>query len=848
MVTDKKIIVGLPAWNISGPCIFAERLVRGLRGRGWDAHILVTEENTSLVPHASYAHPRPDDVPFADLPAGPDDDWGLRWEAMIRYLEEQAPCVYIMTHDWRHNVVAPRLSDRVQLVCLIQADSSPEVWQAARLGTWCNAIVAVADPIEFYFVDNHLNLLDRTTTIRNAVPVLQEMPAKAEDGPLKLAYSGELRKDQKRLFDLIEVARLLQQKGVDFELTLIGAGAYRAELEELAAELVGLGRVRFTGGVTNIELLRELESTHIFVLTSQFEGLSISLLEAMSRGCVPVVSRLASQSIVIDEGHNGYTAQVGNTPHFSEIIAGLAADRANLKRVAQNAFQSVRQKGCDTESMLDSYITLFGRMDEMVHNGRFARARNWVSLPPPFIGDMEILRLGGDFEAKYVNGIPVWPNSPPVMDASKLPAEVAAQKRKPVNTGVKLRDARVFFAIPYGQISGVDVFSHHMVRELRARGVDATVLGKRHSDRPMGLSIAEDVPVEEPEFLTEPNTVIRWQKAVEYLTAQAPCVYIPNYDYEYSSIIPMLPDEVRVVSICHSDDPMHYAQIARVGNVSNAVVAVSTAIRHHVASLDPTLEPRLSVIPYGVHPAPERDMAASEGSGRLRILFTGRLTQHQKRVWDLINIAKELDKRGVDFELTIAGEGPDQDYLRQLAKPLLLNRRARFVGKLNHEEVATLLAESHVYLLPSAFEGLSVGLLEAMGASVVPVVSNMRSGVPDVMRNGENGFVIPMGCISQYADALEFLANNKERRWEMAREARRTVAEGGYRVVDMADKYYEVLEKALATPFNRPFGLPVPPPWLRTEITGRDHRRYALEHPLANMKKALDIRMRRIPK
>ena len=41
MVIDKKIIVGLPAWNISGPCIFAERLVRGLRGRGMDASTII---------------------------------------------------------------------------------------------------------------------------------------------------------------------------------------------------------------------------------------------------------------------------------------------------------------------------------------------------------------------------------------------------------------------------------------------------------------------------------------------------------------------------------------------------------------------------------------------------------------------------------------------------------------------------------------------------------------------------------------------------------------------------------------------------------------------------------------
>ena len=45
-----KVIVGLPHWAVSGPCVFAERLVRGLRGRGWDASVLLTETGCSKVP------------------------------------------------------------------------------------------------------------------------------------------------------------------------------------------------------------------------------------------------------------------------------------------------------------------------------------------------------------------------------------------------------------------------------------------------------------------------------------------------------------------------------------------------------------------------------------------------------------------------------------------------------------------------------------------------------------------------------------------------------------------------------------------------------------------------------
>ena len=92
---------------------------------------------------------RPADIAFDVLPCGSDDSWGERWEALIRYLEERAPCTYVMVHDWRNNVVAARLSDRVRLIGIVQADRELEFEQAVRLGLYWDAIVAKSDVIHF---------------------------------------------------------------------------------------------------------------------------------------------------------------------------------------------------------------------------------------------------------------------------------------------------------------------------------------------------------------------------------------------------------------------------------------------------------------------------------------------------------------------------------------------------------------------------------------------------------------------------------------------------------------------------------------------------------------------------
>ena len=152
-----KVVVGLPHWAVSGPCVFAERLVRGLRARGWDAAVLLTEAGCSKVPTPAGPASPPADIPCHTLPVRPDDPWGVRWEAIIRTLEASAPCHYLMLHDWRNNVVAPRLSDRVTLVGLLQADSELDFEQAGRLGPFWNAIVAVADPLQFSFAQHRAN-------------------------------------------------------------------------------------------------------------------------------------------------------------------------------------------------------------------------------------------------------------------------------------------------------------------------------------------------------------------------------------------------------------------------------------------------------------------------------------------------------------------------------------------------------------------------------------------------------------------------------------------------------------------------------------------------------------------
>jgi 4-hydroxybenzoate polyprenyltransferase len=110
---EVRVFVGVDRWCLNGVNLFSADLVRGLRKRGLEAVILLTGESGDGIGGAGAETGRPADVPFVGLPANRDSRWGGSGVAMIRFLEHQAPCVYVPNGDLRHSSLLPLLSDKV---------------------------------------------------------------------------------------------------------------------------------------------------------------------------------------------------------------------------------------------------------------------------------------------------------------------------------------------------------------------------------------------------------------------------------------------------------------------------------------------------------------------------------------------------------------------------------------------------------------------------------------------------------------------------------------------------------------------------------------------------------------
>jgi glycosyltransferase involved in cell wall biosynthesis len=412
-------------------------------------------------------------------------------------------------------------------------------------------------------------------------------------------------------------------------------------------------------------------------------------------------------------------------------------------------------------------------------------------------------------------------------------------RRHPAAT---LADHRILVASSPGQISGVDVFACHLVRQLRGRGLDARLHGRQPADPAGPLAYPEDLPLDELDpALGEPSVgwLNRWRALAAHLERLAPCIYVPNYDVDYSCACPLFSDSVKMVGIVHSDDPWHYEHLSRIGPFCDAVVGVSTAISRHVAALDPSYGDRLRTIPYGIT-LPACVRATDEErppNAPLRIVFTGRLMRQQKRAEDVVAVALELAARGVPFEMIVVGDGTARKAMEWAGRRLILDRRLWFTGTLPNEDVLSILSSCDALLLPSAFEGLSVGMLEAMARGVVPVVSDIRSGVPDAVRHGENGFIAPVGDTSRFADHLQRLQQDPALRRRMAAAAAETIPAGRFQLEDMIGRYVDLFTWVVENPRSRPGGAVVPPGHLREEASWRLWARRIAADPLASMRR-----------
>lgn len=199
-------------------------------------------------------------------------------------------------------------------------------------------------------------------------------------------------------------------------------------------------------------------------------------------------------------------------------------------------------------------------------------------------------------------------------------------------------------------------------------------------------------------------------------------------------------------------------------------VIVLTARAARALAGDGVPPERVSTIPSGFDPAsfdvvdgkdvfPEAD--------RPRIGYVGRLAE-QKRADVLV---RAFGRMREEAALVVVGDGPERDRVRELVRASPAAERITVTGFVDHSTVPAVLASLDVLVLPSVYEEMGSVLVEAMAAGL-PAVASDVGGIPEVVRDGETGLLVPPGDVDALAGALDRLVADGRLRSRLAAGAR----------------------------------------------------------------------------
>ncbi|HEY1272919.1 MAG TPA: glycosyltransferase [Terriglobales bacterium] len=160
---------------------------------------------------------------------------------------------------------------------------------------------------------------------------------------------------------------------------------------------------------------------------------------------------------------------------------------------------------------------------------------------------------------------------------------------------------------------------------------------------------------------------------------------------------------------------------------------------------------RLGVVPArGATPPPP--MAPG---GCFVMLSVGRLHPVKDHAF-LLEACSWLQFRKVNFLCLIAGDGPEREQLQEQIRALGLQREVKLLGQLPHEEVEALYLLVDLVVLTSKSEGIPLTLMEAMSHGC-PVLAPAITGIPELVIDGETGFLYSPGMIEEFVERVEFI-------------------------------------------------------------------------------------------
>jgi glycosyltransferase involved in cell wall biosynthesis len=323
-------------------------------------------------------------------------------------------------------------------------------------------------------------------------------------------------------------------------------------------------------------------------------------------------------------------------------------------------------------------------------------------------------------------------------------------------------------------VGGPVTWLQRLAPQLKSRGFDVRCLFLLHwGDTGPAISSLREAGIECAAVSGLDHTEARIRWILHELNKNPPDVFVPNLVVAAYHASRWIRDAgIATIGVLHSDDGFYRELQSEfiAGPASNrvtAVVSVSDELTDQVARASP---PGVKVrrIPYGVS-IPERAVAPVRD--RFRLAYVGRLAQEQKRIGHVVAALCAAAHQVKQVEAVIYGDGPDRGVVEQLLAREGTGLPVTLAGLVDSDTIQNRLLEADAIVLLSDYEGLPIALLEAMACGCVPIVSDMKSGIPELVEDGVTGLIVHDRGAA-FVDAVRRLSTDTDLRRRLSDAAR----------------------------------------------------------------------------
>ncbi len=273
--------------------------------------------------------------------------------------------------------------------------------------------------------------------------------------------------------------------------------------------------------------------------------------------------------------------------------------------------------------------------------------------------------------------------------------------------------------------------------------------------------------------------VMHWLTGLPYLV-RVGGPDIPGFERRYGPLYPLLTPVIR--AIWHGAEGV----VAKCKGEEEMILAVDRSVR-------------IAIVPNGVDLEAFQPGDPIPDDGPLRLLCVGRLIE-RKGQHHLIEAVKQLTDEGFEVTLDLVGMGDSQSAYQAQAQRLGVTDRVRFVGYVPKDEIAAYYASTHVFVLPSYNEGMSVATLEAM-ATGLPIVITRTGGTAELVEEGANGLTFNRQDLNTLKSHLRRLAGDHSLARQMGMASRRRAERFTWDMVVI--RYQEMFEQIFKTSFSK---------------------------------------------